>query len=262
MMISEGALPLVWLAVWHIIVYDRPRQAPWLPVAELVYLETNLALEAEDLERSEAGRSLRALLGPQVLLLASLSFLRNVADFGFLVWFPTILTNLKRFSGTTIGLLLAIPFIVGMLSMILASRHSDRSGERRLHMSFTFAVGGLFLLAGLLASQYSLAFAFVCFCLTAIGTYGYVGPFWCIPTETLPNRIVGPAMGLINGLGNLGAFVGSIAVGFIKRYTGGFVYGFGLLAIALLLAAGLCFLVNPAPARIGELAEPSLRKGA
>jgi ACS family tartrate transporter-like MFS transporter len=139
-----------------------------------------------------------------------------------------------------------------MISMLLNSWHSDKSGERRGHTSLAFGLGGVFLLAGVLMSRQwpVLAFGFVC--LTAIGTYGHSGPFWSIPTETLPRNVAGPAMGLITAIGNLGGFFGPLAMGYLNRETGSFLYGFGLLGIGLLVASALCFLLNPsrAPATV------------
>jgi sugar phosphate permease len=257
MMIIEGSIPLLWTVVWVSLIHDYPREAPWLSKAELNYLESSLAGEAAKFDDADSHSLLRALLSPQVLLLSVISFLRNMADFGFLVWFPTVLENLNRFNNAVIGVLLAIPFMIGTVAMIATSWSSDRFSERRTHMSVTFAIGGLFLLVGVALSRESLLSAFLCFCLTGVGTYGYAGPFWSIPTETLPRKIAGPAMGFINGNGNLGAFVGSIAVGFVKKYTGGFAYGFGLLGSCLLLASLLCFLLRRSPVHSAEILLPS-----
>jgi nitrate/nitrite transporter NarK len=78
-----------------------------------------------------------------------------------------------------------------------------------------------------------LAFAFVT--LSGIGAYGPMGPFWAIPTETLPARIVGSVMGLVNALGNLGAYFAPLIVGYLNKRTGNFHSGFiflGLITIA------------------------------
>ena len=249
MMIVEGAFPLLWLLVWEAVIDDHPSQARWLSKTERSYLESALTRDSGDLNSGSSESLFRVLLSPQVLLLSLISFLRNITDFGFLVWFPTILVSLNMFSNARVGSLLAVPFIVGSMAMVVTSWHSDKSGERRVHMSVTFAIGGLSLLLGVLASHRSLTIAFLCFCLAGVGTYGYAGPLWSIPTETLPKSVVGPAMGFINGNANLGAFVGSITVGLVRRYTGGFVYGFAVLGMALLLASALCFCLNPAPIR-------------
>ena len=69
-----------------------------------------------------------------------------------------------------------------------------------------------------------------------------LGPFWAIPTETLPRSVSGSAMGLVNALGNLGGFFGPFAVGFVFHHWGDFRYGFGLLSLGYLAGAGLTML--------------------
>jgi sugar phosphate permease len=245
MMVAEGSLPFLWLAVWQAVIYDHPRDAKWLSAAELKYLESTIEHEAADGELLNPKSVLRSLIRPQVLLLTLICFLRNVADFGFLIWLPSAVENARKLSNTAVGGLVAIPFVVGIGAMILNSWHSDKSGERRHHMSLTFAVGGIFLLAGVAMSRQWAHLAFACVCLTAVGTNGGLGAFWAIPTETLPPKVAGPAMGFINSIGNLGAFFGSFAMGYLNKDTGGFLYGFGLVGTSLLVASMVCLLLNP-----------------
>lgn len=199
---------------------------------------------------------LRALVRPQVLVLTAIYFLHIWTEFGFLMWLPSALKQAGKLSNVAVGSLFAIPFIVGIVSMALNSWHSDKTGDRRGHTAAAFALGGMFLLIGVLMSRQwpILAFAFVC--LTAIGTYGQSGPLWAIPTETLPRNVAGPAMGMVTAIGNLGGFFAPVVMGYLNKRTGSFLYGFGLLGIALLAASGLCFLLNPsrAPATVKTVA--------
>jgi sugar phosphate permease len=246
MLISEGALPLFWLIIWEAVIYDHPRDAKWISPAEREYLESTIEQETVANKFGYRGSLLRAFIYPQVLLLTLICFLRNIADFGFLIWLPAALENAKKLSNTVVGRLVTIPFIVGIIAMILNSWHSDKLGERPRHMSFTFAVGGTCLLAGVLMSRQWPFAAFVCICLTAVGTNGCLGPFWAIPTEILPRRVAGPAMGLINSVGNLGGFFGSIAIGYLNKDRGGFLYGFGFVALSMLVASVICLALRSA----------------
>ena len=254
MLIGEGALPFLWLIVWQAVIYDRPRDARWISVPEREYLESTIEYEAGARELHYPGSVSRALIGPEVLLLTLICFLRNIADFGFLIWLPAALENAKKLSNTVVGRLVTIPFIVGIAAMILNSWHSDKSGERPRHMSLTFAIGGAFLLAGVFMSRRWPNAAFVCVCLTAVGTNGCLGPFWAIPTEMLPRRVAGPAIGLINSVGNLGAFFGSLAIGYLNKEKGGFLYGFGFVAVSMLVASVVCLLLNHGTAQVRSTA--------
>ena len=97
--------------------------------------------------------------------------------------------------------------------------------------------------------QFSPALSFILIALVGAGSYGGHGPFWAIPTETLPRKVAGSAMGLINALGNLGGYFGPLAVGYLNKQMGNFVYGFGLLGGGLILAGIVSFLFLPPTAK-------------
>ena len=252
MLMVEGALPFVWLAIWLTTVYDYPREARWISPDESAYLESTLGREVAQLEPIKPEPILRALVRPQVLLLVLIFFIRSIAELGFLFWLPSALKAARMLSNSTVGLLTTIPFMVGIVAMLLNSSHSDRTGERRGHISLAFGLGGVFLLAGLLARRQSPVLAFALICLTAIGLYGAQGPFWSIPTETLPRSVAGPAMGLVTGVGSLGGFFGPLAVGYLNKHTGSFAYGFGMIAVDLLIGSALTLLLNRAPAELSQ----------
>ena len=62
-------------------------------------------------------------------------------------------------------------------------------------------------------------------------------------------------MDFVNSGGNLGAFFGSLAVGYLSKRTGGILYGFGLLGIVLLVASTLCLFLSDtrSSAAVGKL---------
>jgi nitrate/nitrite transporter NarK len=149
-------------------------------------------------------------------------------------------------SSLHVGVLFAIPYIWTVIAMVLNSQHSDKMRERRGHVAAGLAWGGVFLLAGILASQHSPILSFTFVCLAGAGPYAALGPFWAIPTETLPRTVTGSAMGLVNAIGNLGGYFGPLVVGYLNQRTGNFLYGFGLLSLGLLVASALTFLLHPA----------------
>jgi nitrate/nitrite transporter NarK len=102
------------------------------------------------------------------------------------------------------------------------------------------------MLACILLTGHAPTLGFVAISLVGAGSYGILGPFWAIPTETLPRSVSGSSMGLVNALGNLGGYFGPLAVGFVYHRTGDFRYAFAVLSLALLVGAGLALLL---PAR-------------
>ncbi len=247
MIISEGALPFLWLIIWTWHIADHPRKARWISADERDFLETALVQEAAELETGRRESILKAFLYPEVLLLVLIYFIMNSFNYGYQAWLPSAIeARAKHLSQFVVGVLYAIPYLVTMVGMVLNSRHSDRHRERRGHLGVALAWGGVFMVAGVLAQQYSAVAAFVLLAIVGAGSYGGHGPFWAIPTETLPRKVAGSAMGLINALGNLGGYLGPYIVGWLNKQTGNFIYGFGLLGIALILGGILSAKFLPA----------------
>lgn len=246
LLIAEGALPFIWLLIWLWFINDHPHQAAWISTEERQYLETTLRHESAELEPTSPEPYLSALLRPQVLTMVAIYLLQTSGSYGYLFWLPSALEGAKKLSNLLVGILFTIPYIVTGIAMIVNARHSDKSRERRGHVAMALAWGGLFLLAGVLASGRSPLLSFAFICLAGAGPYSALGPFWAIPTETLPQGVVGSAMGFINAIGNLGGYFGPLVVGYFNKRTGNFLYAFGSLSVGLLVGAALTFLLSPA----------------
>jgi nitrate/nitrite transporter NarK len=89
--------------------------------------------------------------------------------------------------------------------MILLSRHSDRTGERRLHYVLNVTAGAVgLILSGVFASQPVLAIVFL-----SIGTLGVIGSmplFWPLPSAFLAGTAAAAGIGIVNSVGNLGGY--------------------------------------------------------
>jgi MFS family permease len=244
MLVAEGALPLAWLAIWLVFIQDHPAEAHWLPQAERESLVATLQAEAAELERSESVPYLRALMRPQVFILAAIYFCFVSGQMGLLFWLPSATENFKKLSSLHTGIVYTFPFIIGAIALLVVARHSDKSGERRKHASAAMSLGGLFILLAVAVIPYSplLAFAFITF--SGVGAFGPMGPFWAIPTETLPAKTVGSVMGFVNAIGNLGAYFAPLIVGDLNKITGNFVSGFAYLGAITVVGGALCLLLR------------------
>jgi MFS family permease len=187
MLIGEGALPFVWLIIWLIFIQDHPSEAKWLPEAEREQVVATLRAEAGGLESASSGGTfLEDLFRPQVFLLAAVYFCFVAGQMGLLFWLPSAMAAFKGLSGLTTGFLFTLPYIVAAIALVVVGRLSDRAHERRLHAASTMFFGGCCLLMAVVAASHSIALAFLFVSLSGVGLYGAMGPFWAIPTETLP----------------------------------------------------------------------------
>ena len=243
LLIAEGALPFFWLVIWWGFIDDYPKEARWISTDERKYLEATLLEESRELDSAKPGPFFQALFRPTVLVMVGIYLMQNFGNYGYLFWLPSALENARKMSNLLVGVLAAIPYIVTAMGMVLVSRHSDKHRERRGHVAFGLAWAGTCMMACILLTGHAPTLGFVAISLVGAGSYGMLGSFWAIPTETLPRSVSGPAMGLVNALGNLGGYFGPLAVGFVYHRTGDFRYAFALLSLAFLTGASATLLL-------------------
>jgi ACS family tartrate transporter-like MFS transporter len=149
------------------------------------------------------------------------------------------------FSNSFIGFLVMIPSLVGLAAMILISRSSDRTLERRYHVAIPAITGGVAL--ALLAAAHSTLLAVALLSFVAIGVYGFFGPFWALPSGFLTGFAAAAGLALINSAGNLAGFVGPYAIGAISKTTGSLYAGLALAGVFMFAAAILVLLLPKSP---------------
>src|SRR6185436_12710841 len=170
-------------------------------------------------------------------------FLQNCAAYGCNTFLSEALkAKGKNFTPTETGILYAIPYVVAAVIMVLNSRHSDKTQERRGHVALVYSMSGISLILSVWLRQYNFWLSYVFLCLAIPGPFAGLAPFWAIPAETLPRYALGFVMGFVNAFGNVGGWAGNAAVGWLKQETGGVSVPFSVLGSGLLLAAALCFL--------------------
>ena len=250
-LIAEGALPFLWLPIWWFGIRDRPSEAKWISPEERDYLETTLKREAAEMEPPDKAPLWKVLCRPAVLLMVPICFFMNFCSYGCNTFLTEALKSPGRnFTPLQTGILFAVPYLVTACVMVLISRHSDRTQERRLHVAFVYAVSGVSLLASVQAAKFSfwLSFFFLCFAIQ--GPFAGLAPFFAIFPETLPAGVVGAAMGLVNAMGNFGGWAGPASFGWLKQETGGTAVPFSVMGSAILVSAALCFLLPRAKRQV------------
>ena len=231
----EG-LPAVILGVLALkILTDRPEKADWLPAADREWLAETMNAERalrKDTGHASVGRSLRS---GRVWLLSTVYLMNASVTYGIFLWLPRMLQDTAG-PGVSVSWLTALPFVAALIAMVLIGRHSDRTGERKLHVAacaITAAIG-LFLAVAFQSNLYLLVLAFA---ICQIGQRSVMSVFWTIPPMLLSGSAAAAGIALINAIGNLGGFFGPTVMGTLRDATGGYSGGLLVLAGMLILEA-------------------------
>src|ERR1700753_1643842 len=123
---------LLGLVTWFYLT-DRPAKADWLTAEQKAWLAGKL--ESEVAAKQAAGHlSLgQALSSPKVIALSLIYFGFVAALYGMQFWLPTIIKAFG-FSNAQTGFVIAVPYLIGTIAMMLWARHSDASRERVMHV--------------------------------------------------------------------------------------------------------------------------------
>ena len=226
---------------------DSPEKAEWLTGEERQWLVEKLASERQVREDTHKHLSLLdALKSPRLMHFAFLFFLYVSAGYGVSFFAPLIFKGMTTWTDQKISFLTALPGLVGACSMLWSAHHSDKTGERRLHVASGAAIAAVGVVLLALARDPYLALGAMAF--AELGRGIVQGPFWAMPTSLLSRAAAAGGIALINSIGNLGGFVGPKAMGWLKDQTGGYQTGLFLLSGLLVGAAVLAVLVPKAPA--------------
>jgi MFS-type transporter involved in bile tolerance (Atg22 family) len=138
-------------------------------------------------------------------------------------------------------MLSTVPFLTAAAVMVIVGRHSDATQERRWHLALSAFAGALALAASAAAGRPWLSLLTIS--IAAAGVSSAAGPFWTIPASFLEGTAAAGGIALINSTGNLAGFVGPSIVGLVRQRTGTFAGGLLAMAVAMLIATGLVFVI-------------------
>jgi ACS family tartrate transporter-like MFS transporter len=237
--VMEGLPSIVMGVIVLLFLAETPDDAKWLDDAERARLKRRIA--EDHAERDLHGvASFKAALGsPRLLLLGIAWLLTLCGSYAVLLWLPLIVKSFGVSNGQA-GWLVAIPYVLSTVAILIWTRHSDRSGERDWHFALP-----LFVAAACLCSNYyieSPVLAFVALTIAASAIWASIPTFWTLPTAFLGGTAAAGGLALVNSIGNLGGFLGPYAVGYIKDLTGSFSAGLITLGVCL-LSAGVIVLI-------------------
>ncbi len=237
------AVPALLMAVvvWFYLT-DRPAEARWLLPDERQWLQSRLEAERSNRESLVHLSWLQSLRDPRVIALGFVYMGCNIPQYGLSFFLPQIVKAFGGLSNFETGLITALPYAVGAIGMILWSRHSDRTGERKFHAVIPLAV----IVAGLGAASVTadpvIKMAFLC--LAGFGFFAVLPVFWTLPTSFLSGTAAAAGIAAVNSIGNLGGYFGPQIFGLLRDRSGGdlaglvFLAGCALVGIVIVLVLG------------------------
>jgi ACS family tartrate transporter-like MFS transporter len=223
---------------------DRPNEARWLRTDERDWLAARLAEERRAKANQERVTIWQALRDRRVVLLTVGLFFCYSGGYAFWFWMPTMLQRLTGWTDVQrIGWIGAIPFVAGLIGMLLLGWNSDRTRERRWHFAIPQLTAALALSAWFVA-PHSNALLIVVFTLIGFGTVAYLPSFWALPSAFLTSSAAAAAVGFINFTASIGGFFGPKIIGDLSQRTGSFNMGF-IFMIACWTIASVLVLLCP-----------------
>ena len=253
--IIEG-LPAIGLGLLYFLrSASRPEDAPWLSATERAHILAAPSLQPDAVSH---GGERAAILDRRVLLMSATYCFWLVGAAGLFMWVPAIIKSLANHGMVATGLLSTLPYLAALLGLLVIGRLSDRTGHRKRLVSLSLFGLGLFLLISVLVHNEILSLAF----LICAGFFLFAphAPFWAIPAELFAAGQRGAAMGMISLIGNIGAFIGPYAVGYVRQETGSFTVGAIILVGSLWVGALLATQINDRRAAPGIAGNPNLAK--
>jgi MFS family permease len=239
--LMEG-IPSILVGIWvFFYLTSSISEAKWLTAEQRALLSANI--DAEDTHKTEV-KVRDAFRSGSVWALCTIYFTLMIGLYGITFWLPTIVKAFGMKGYLNVGLITAVPYAVAVVGMILLSRHSDRSGERRMHYVLNVTAGAIGLvLSGIFAKSPVLSIVFM-----SIGTLGVIGSmpiFWPIPSAFLAGTAAAAGIGIVNSIGNLGGYVGPNVPIWVKGIWANPSAALYIIAAVLLIGALVTFFFIP-----------------
>jgi len=240
-----AAVGLVWTMFWLLLATDRPEQHRWLR-------SEARAVEAE--VKSIPGPSLSLgsyLRRPSIIATAFAFFGYAYILYFFLAWFPSYLSMVHHLSIQKLGVVNAIPWMVGFIGLAIGGFVCDaiyrRTGNalfaRKLILVGSLAIAAACVaLAGLVTSIVSVV---ALMAVSVFFMYLTANTYWAIILDTVESRKIGGVSGFVHLIANLAGIVAPSVTGFLVEWTGSFASAFVVTgAVAVLGAVGVAVFVR------------------
>src|SRR5215468_73906 len=242
LLILEAAPAVLFGIVTYFVLPCGPREAKFLSKEEQNWIEAELEREQEDKQKTKPIGTLQALAILRVWHSGLIVFCTNFGVYMLTFWMPQLVkSSFAQVSNSTVGRLVMIPYVVGLVVMVAVSKSSDRHYERRLHAALPAACAGTAMV--ILGVPHPIALTLALLAVAASGMFSVYGPTYSLPSELLTGSAVAAGLGLTSSIANSAGFVGPYAAGWISQRTGSLYGGLAAAGISLFVSATLALLL-------------------
>ncbi|MET0928375.1 MAG: MFS transporter [Aeromicrobium sp.] len=242
MFLLEGIPTIILGVVAWFYLTDRPKDAKWLSLEERTWLDAKMTAEhatTADIGHVSVRSSLR---NGTVWALGLVYFGIGYGLFAISFFLPTIVAGFAETFDTTFsiaqnGLIVAVPFTLGAIGLILWSRHSERTGERVWHVIIPVAVAAVSVPIAMYMDSPLATMAVIS--VTAIGIFSALPVFWYLPTTFLTGQGAAAGIALVNTIGASAGLVAPWLTGRLLDTTGSSRTGLWVVGIMMGMAVVL-----------------------
>lgn len=237
--LAEGLPAVILSVIFFVFLPNTPAEANWLNAEERGWLLDQLRADNAAIGERHAEGALRAILNPRVWQLGLFLVCIYIGFYAFSFSAPLLIQQVTRLGNANVGFVIAIMGVLGALGMVLNGQHSDRAGERYLHLVVPCVlIAAAFVVGGLTVAP---IFAIPAYAIIFIGFNATGGPSWAIASSFLTGRSSAAGIATANTIAIVGGFVGPYWMGRAKDLTGD--YQTGLLTLAVPALAGAAILL-------------------
>ncbi|WP_155639365.1 MFS transporter [Burkholderia diffusa] len=240
------AIPTIVLGLYAFAALpDNPQAARWLSVKQRQIVVADLLEDKKTLRRGAKKSSLRAAIKEPIVWVTAFTYFCLLCTSSALTfWMPSVIRSFGFSDPLRIGALSAAPALAMLVNMIFLSRHSDRRGERRWHLSVSLLLGGVCLVGlGIFREDVFLSMALLTMASGFIA--GSYPVFWSIPSTLLSQDVRAAGLGLAGGIGSVGGLLGSSVFGLARAHFGSFDVGLYFIAAVISIGALATLLLVP-----------------
>jgi ACS family tartrate transporter-like MFS transporter len=240
--LAEGLPAALFSLVILRMLPDKPAEAAWLTVEEKAWLQSRLDADGKEAHLGHDAGILQALFSGKVWMIGLFFFFALTCSYAYNFYSPAIYLHATGWSVARVGFFVSCLGVAGAAAMLLNASHSDRTGERRLHIVLPCLV----MATGFLTASYARPAWLVLAALGAsyIAFNALQGPALSLPTQFLAGNAAAAGIAAMNTITMFSGFVGPYWMGLMKDATGSDQAGLRGLLLPSLAAAGMMFLLT------------------